>query len=301
VSIPVQCPNPACGKTHRVKNRWAGKRGTCPDCGTVIEVPGVPLAQPVASAPSHSAASAQEMRPLSADITAAAEPGAVAQGEETLIAESAITEEPFLAEEVPDEDAAPVRPAPVPGRYFSVSTAVLYLLGILGLGAVAAAPFLPVRGISIDPPPSQFNSGLKQTALSPYLLAVPAAAAAIALVGYLAALFARHFGLAMLLTAYPAVLLAGVCLAFWGLLARVIHADNVAATTHSAADFGRSAEVAFGPGAWAGLGGAAAATFFLAIAILLTHRHLWAKLVFAVLALLGLGLGGALVFLADKA
>jgi hypothetical protein len=39
VSIEVQCPNPRCAKVHRVKNRWAGKRGTCPDCGTIIQVP----------------------------------------------------------------------------------------------------------------------------------------------------------------------------------------------------------------------------------------------------------------------
>jgi hypothetical protein len=37
--IKVQCPNPACGKVHTVKNRWAGKTGTCPDCGAVISVP----------------------------------------------------------------------------------------------------------------------------------------------------------------------------------------------------------------------------------------------------------------------
>ena len=35
----MQCPNPACGKVHAVKNRWAGKTGTCPDCGAAISVP----------------------------------------------------------------------------------------------------------------------------------------------------------------------------------------------------------------------------------------------------------------------
>jgi hypothetical protein len=38
-AIKVRCPNPACGKVHAVKKRWAGKTGTCPDCGTPISVP----------------------------------------------------------------------------------------------------------------------------------------------------------------------------------------------------------------------------------------------------------------------
>jgi hypothetical protein len=37
--IKVQCPNPACGKVHAIKSRWAGKTGNCPKCGTVISVP----------------------------------------------------------------------------------------------------------------------------------------------------------------------------------------------------------------------------------------------------------------------
>lgn len=51
MSIVVECPNPDCGKTHRVKNSWAGRRGTCPDCGAVIEVPvpeGTPMPRPKA-------------------------------------------------------------------------------------------------------------------------------------------------------------------------------------------------------------------------------------------------------------
>jgi hypothetical protein len=35
----VRCPNPACGKRHRVKTSMAGKQGRCPDCGTLISIP----------------------------------------------------------------------------------------------------------------------------------------------------------------------------------------------------------------------------------------------------------------------
>ena len=35
--IPVQCQN--CGKSMKVKDDMAGKRGKCPQCGSVIEVP----------------------------------------------------------------------------------------------------------------------------------------------------------------------------------------------------------------------------------------------------------------------
>jgi hypothetical protein len=37
--IKVQCPNPACGKVHAIKSRWAGRTGSCPECGTTISVP----------------------------------------------------------------------------------------------------------------------------------------------------------------------------------------------------------------------------------------------------------------------
>lgn len=39
MSIQVQCPNPACGKVHKVKNRYAGKRCHCPSCHQVFNVP----------------------------------------------------------------------------------------------------------------------------------------------------------------------------------------------------------------------------------------------------------------------
>jgi hypothetical protein len=67
VSIEVQCPNPQCALVHRVKNRWAGRRGTCPACGSVIQVPGpAPVAPPGQEEPRLPAAgqnATQELRP----------------------------------------------------------------------------------------------------------------------------------------------------------------------------------------------------------------------------------------------
>jgi hypothetical protein len=52
MSIEVRCPNPTCGRVHRVKNKYAGKRGQCPSCGDWMMIPapalaGPPLASPV--------------------------------------------------------------------------------------------------------------------------------------------------------------------------------------------------------------------------------------------------------------
>jgi hypothetical protein len=241
------------------------------------------------------------MRPLSVDIMPAEEPGAVAQGEETLIADSAITEEPepFLAEEVSDEDAAPVSRTPTLVRHFSWFTALLYLLGIASLGVVAAAPFLPMQATS-DPELNQrIRSAPDRKEPPQFLLRVPAAAAAIVLVGLLASVAARHFGVATLLTAYLGIILSGVCLAFWGLLCRWLYGFDQKLTAESALRYGRAFEVTFGLGAWAAIGGCVAATLLLAFAILRTHRRLWAKLTFATLVLVGLGLAGAFAFLVE--
>src|SRR5436309_1301759 len=42
MSISIACPN--CGKALRVKDEWAGRRATCPGCGTTFPVPGTAAA-----------------------------------------------------------------------------------------------------------------------------------------------------------------------------------------------------------------------------------------------------------------
>jgi hypothetical protein len=47
--IEVHCPNPACARVHRVKNKYAGTRGKCPACQSWMYVPKTGLMPSVAS------------------------------------------------------------------------------------------------------------------------------------------------------------------------------------------------------------------------------------------------------------
>jgi hypothetical protein len=51
MSIPISCPT--CRKTALASKAAAGKTVACPGCGTVIPVPAIPVAIPVASVPSR--------------------------------------------------------------------------------------------------------------------------------------------------------------------------------------------------------------------------------------------------------
>jgi hypothetical protein len=112
MSIEVRCPSPTCGKVHRVKNKYAGMRGKCPDCGTWMPIPR--LASPVpASAPGPAPAPAPEpVPPVRPGLTA----------EETALwvePEPQPEEAPRPAagrHRPPDEDEATVVEAPRPGR-----------------------------------------------------------------------------------------------------------------------------------------------------------------------------------------
>jgi len=44
LAITVKCTG--CGKTLKVKDELAGKRGKCPGCGTIIQIPKAPAAPP---------------------------------------------------------------------------------------------------------------------------------------------------------------------------------------------------------------------------------------------------------------
>ena len=41
MAIGIKCSNPACNKSMTVKDSMAGKKGKCPACGTIIEIPDV--------------------------------------------------------------------------------------------------------------------------------------------------------------------------------------------------------------------------------------------------------------------
>jgi hypothetical protein len=298
MSIAVQCPNPSCGKVHRVKNRWAGKRGTCPDCGAIIAVPdnaGQPAHPPAGNgAPAPS----EEMRPLSVDMQISEAEGEVTE----IVADEAGANAPeaFVVEEAvqqePDDGA--LKPDLVK-KHFSGLAAVFFLLAIVGLGAAAAAPYLPGRSV-----PEDLHWGASQKAIFKeekqlWVAAIPAATAALVLLGLVGAVLRRSFGFFSLLTGYIGFLVSAAAVAFWGIGLRTVHADNVNATVNSQRLFGKTVEISLGQGAWLGIGGVAAATVFLILAVTLAHRRTWAKVLFDVLAILVVGLAAALVFLAQ--
>jgi len=39
--IKVKCPNPVCGKTMKVKDSLSGKKGKCPSCERIIDIPDI--------------------------------------------------------------------------------------------------------------------------------------------------------------------------------------------------------------------------------------------------------------------
>jgi hypothetical protein len=103
VSIEVQCPNPDCARVHRVKNRWAGKRGTCPDCGAVIEVPGTR-----APVPRHEPEPFPEPEPEPVAAEAAEEVATVSNEVVDVGDETVAFEQPSVQEEKAEEEAAVV-------------------------------------------------------------------------------------------------------------------------------------------------------------------------------------------------
>jgi hypothetical protein len=113
MSIRVQCPNSACGKTMTVKEQLAGKTGKCPACGTPIVVP--PLAAPE-SVPSFTPA------PPAPDW-------------------DAMTDSPSAAAE----------PAPLaPRRQGNRPSSTWIIIGMVALGVLALSTLLPWVTVSVN-------------------------------------------------------------------------------------------------------------------------------------------------------
>jgi hypothetical protein len=356
VSIEVECPNPDCAKVHRVKNRWAGKRGTCPDCGTIIEVPG---GTPV-PAPRHEPEPFPEPEPEPAavaaevavkegvtvgdgaedaatigDETVAYEPPPAPKKEKkagekksepepeeeaTVAMDEGITDDPFsmeeevgsesikaadddlfgteAAEEAEDAEEEPAA-AVSDGRRFSGLTAFLYLLGILGLLGVAAMPFLPGPEVAASGPDPvavrafkdnmQKNIGIKEDKRF-LVTAVPAAVAALALIALLVSVFTRNFGIVAFLLSYPVWIASLVGLLFALAILNIQTTDAKEAPKAKNPVPGVTGySVTVGQSAYVGVASAGVAVLFFTLAIPLMHRSRWSRIVFGVLAVLGLG------------
>src|SRR5262249_50271803 len=174
MAIAVHCPNPGCAKIHQVKDKYAGTRGKCPLCGswmyvpTPVQVPVAPkAAEPPVTVPAldESPPVAGEQptpNPTSAAKTVPARRPAPPPEPEPVVEQEAVVEEAaLLPEEAPaprrrprpidDEEEAAVAEIsaeeetkkPKPKRHCSWRAIVLLILATLGLGAFAAAPYLP--------------------------------------------------------------------------------------------------------------------------------------------------------------
>jgi hypothetical protein len=207
------------------------------------------------------------------------------------------TEHPIVAE--PDEDYKK------PVGTFSWGKAAVLLLGIFALGGVAAIPYLPgpsykatlssSKEVDMSPPKNE-----RYQKLLNILFLVSASGAGLALLGFVISLARKRLGLAALLTAYPAVLASGgiLVLCTMGVLAqmdeieqmrKVLARDNTTLTGRPGLDL------------YTGVGCAGAATILLAVAILLIHRSLWARILFGSFAVLGLLGAAGFIYLAKTA
>jgi outer membrane biosynthesis protein TonB len=355
VSIEVQCPNPDCAKVHRVKNRWAGKRGTCPDCGAIIEVPGgtpapaamhepepfpepepQPVAAEVAVEEGVTVSDVAEDAATVGDETVAYDPPPAPKKEKkagkkkpeaepepeeeaTVAMDEGITDDPFSMEEEAGststkaaaddlfgteaaeeaEEAEEEAGAVSDGRRFSGLTAFLYLLGILGLLGVAAIPFLPGPEVTASGPNPvavkafkdnmQKSVGIKEDKRL-LVTAVPAAVAALALIALLVSVFTRNFGIVAFLLSYPAWIASLVGLLFTLVILNLQMKDASEAPKYKNPAQGVTGwSMTVGQSAYVGVASAGAAALFFTLAIPLMHRSRWSRIVFGVLAVLGLG------------
>jgi hypothetical protein len=208
-------------------------------------------------------------------------------------------EEPVVAE--PDEEGKQ------PGGSFSWGKAAVLLLGILSLAGVASMRYLPGASAKetygaqspggarvLDHPPAKNEN--REKLLNIFFI-VSVSTAGLALFGFVLSLVRKQLGLAALLTAYPAVLASGgiLVLCTIGLLAQLDEIER-----HRGMVTREKGTLDAHPGLdlYAGVGSAGAATVLLAVAILLIHRRLWARIVFGTLAVLGLLGAAGFIYLA---
>jgi hypothetical protein len=109
MSIPVQCPNPDCGKVHQAKDKYAGLQCYCPACRAVMEVPVRPAAPRIDEkpAPANGTAGAATLE----EAEAAAAEALVALGEDPPAARKGAEAEAVSLNVAVEEDALAADPA----------------------------------------------------------------------------------------------------------------------------------------------------------------------------------------------
>jgi hypothetical protein len=266
--IKVHCPNPACARVHLVKDRYAGMRGKCPACNAWMYVPTGPIIASSIAPPVRKAAA----RLLAGTGRANGQPDREARGTAT-----ALADEPrrtrLLA---PTPAPAPAReePAPQPAKkYMSWMAIVLLLFGILSLGAIAAAPFLPPP--DIVSPLLATPAGISAESTW-FVVGAPAVVAFLASCCLLWSAITRRFGfisVSMLTTC----VLASALLLLWGL--QLFHRElGTEGNLEQVLKFNPAVPVSPGLQFHALAGGAAAACIFFTLAGAFMYRRWWARM-----------------------
>ncbi len=144
MSIEAHCPNPACARVHLVKDRYAGMRGKCPVCSSWMYVPKVESRR-------HSA----QERPRSLDevalppVSPSGPSDQDATSEERPLAKQAVKPNSSAEPKVVAQVVEPVGEEPSkPRSPFSWTAALWCFLAVLGLDAVAVAPYTEIPSIT---------------------------------------------------------------------------------------------------------------------------------------------------------
>ncbi len=280
--IEVHCPNPNCARIHLVKNRYAGMRGKCPACAAWMYVPVVgnmpslvtprpPELEAAAAAgnaeppaPVLQAVSLAEVElpPVAEAVAEPARPRRHPRVEEE--------EEPALAvaeidEEEPDEEK--------PRKYFSWVALLLVFLGMLALGAVAGAPFLP-------PPKHDSPTRAALTGIDPVyqqiIIGGPIGVAVVAALCILLGLVGRRVGIFDLALLYICLLGSSVLLVF---ALETFRRDLVGKESiiNKLEQSTPPVKVDIGYQYYAMAGGAAAGCLFFLLAAPFMHRRWWSR------------------------
>jgi hypothetical protein len=263
--IKVRCPNPSCDRIHLVKNKYAGLRGRCPACGNWLLVPRLTFSTSSPLPP----ALPRELKAEVSKPTIAPSPSAPQQTK----------------------------------RPFSKGALVLLLLAALSAGSMALVPFvdqpaLHLTGDLHTSVLSEYHLGVRPEAL-PWVIGVPATAAALTLLAFLLGLARRKFDFLPLCPTYLALFLGWGLLVLAGFIFRD-HLTLVSLLQQQASELHGirigALSVSWGESLFIGLGGAIGGFLLPGLALVRMHRSLPARVLVALLVVVLLSGAGAVLF-----
>ena len=286
MAIEVHCPNPACARIHKVKNRYSGMRGQCPACKSWMYVPAGDGVTTSASRATLSDEPIVSAAPMQAIIVEDDEPPLdtpVPRRSRTKRAKPIETDE-FLSER---EDEKPVA-----RRRFSWVGTICLFLGILGLGAIASSPYLAPATINAT---EGFATTIGMQRVSridadfgDYVSIIPGVAAGVMFLFFVGGLVKRRQGFLTLSFLYLATIFSSAALFLFlpQYKDEARHVEKFASTVASSKQNGVTGDATMVPSQQlvAAVGGAAGACVFFLLAALFIHRR-WVSRVFTFLIL----------------